>query len=90
MVGDWYLHSQSAHGDARVIEAYRQLQVETDRLFSLLCGERSSRATRVAFTRCVTPYESDEELIVCGTHKHGLWRSRLRLSKASDFTLPGV
>ena len=63
-VGDWYLHSQSAHCDPRVIEAYRQLQVETDRLFSLLCGDKSSRATRVAFTRCVKPYESDEELIL--------------------------
>jgi hypothetical protein len=63
VVGDWYLHSQSAHHDARVIEAYKQLQVETDRLFSLLCGDRGSATMRVVFTRCAKPYETDEELI---------------------------
>jgi hypothetical protein len=71
MVGDWYLHSQSAHRDARVIEAYKQLQVETDCLFSLLCGDTGGDTVRVEFTRCVKPYETDEELIFaarsCGT-----------------------
>jgi hypothetical protein len=63
MVGDWYLHSQSAHCDARVVKAYEQLQVETDCLFRLLCGDTSRRTVRVEFTRCVKPYESDQELI---------------------------
>jgi hypothetical protein len=63
MVGDWYLHSQSAHHDARVVEAYEQLQVETDRLFSLFCRNKGGATMRVVFTRCVKPYETDEELI---------------------------
>jgi hypothetical protein len=64
MVGDWYLNSQSSHCDAVVSEAYRQLQVETDRLFTLFCGDGSGRTVRVAFTRCADPYASDEELIL--------------------------
>ncbi len=62
-VGEWFLHSRSAHHDSRVIEAYRQLQVETDHLFALLTRDASRPAVRVAFTRCAKPYESDEELI---------------------------
>jgi len=64
MVGEWYVHSRSAHRDAQVIEAYRQLQRETDHLFTLLTRGVCHRAIRVAFTRCAQPYESDEELIV--------------------------
>jgi hypothetical protein len=64
MAGEWYLHSRSAHRDARVIEAYRQLRMETDHLFARLTRDGCSRTTRVAFTRCPQPYESDEELIV--------------------------
>lgn len=63
-VGEWYLHSRSAHREAQVIEAYRQLQGETDRLFTLLTGGGCDKAIRVAFTRCAQPYESDQELIV--------------------------
>src|SRR5271163_4465089 len=63
MVGEWYLRSRSAHRDAQVIEAYRQLQVETDRLFTLLTRDACRWAVRVAFTRCAQPYESDEDLI---------------------------
>ena len=63
MVGEWYLHSRSAHRDAQVIEAYRQLQTETDQLFTLLTGGVCDKGIRVAFTRCAQPYESDEELI---------------------------
>ncbi len=63
MVGEWYLYSGSAHRDSQVIEAYRQLQVETDRLFTLLTRDACHSAVRVVFTRCVQPYESDEELI---------------------------
>jgi hypothetical protein len=62
MVGEWYLHSRSAHRDAQVIEAYRQLQVETDRLFALLTRGSCPWAVRVVFTRCARPYESDKEL----------------------------
>jgi hypothetical protein len=62
-VGEWYLHSRSTHRDAAVIEAYRQLQVETDCLYALLTGDDCSSTVRVAFTRCVRPYASDEELI---------------------------
>ena len=64
LVGQWYLQSRSAHRDARVIEAYRRLQVETDRLFTLLTRGSRHRAVRVVFTRCAQPYESDDELIL--------------------------
>jgi hypothetical protein len=63
MVGQWYLHSRSAHRDAQVIQAYKQLQLETDRLFSLITRDTCRRAVRVVFTRCDHPYASDEELI---------------------------
>jgi hypothetical protein len=62
-MGERYVHSRSAHRDARVIEAYRQLQRETDDLFALLTGDSCHTGVRVAFTRCAQPYESDEELI---------------------------
>jgi hypothetical protein len=64
VVGEWYLHSRSAHRDAQVIEAYRRLQVETDHLFALLTRDARHWAVRVVFTRCAQPYESDEELIL--------------------------
>ncbi len=63
MVGEWFLHSRSAHHDSRVIEAYRRLQVETDHLFSVLTRDPCRGAVRVAFTRCARPYECDKELI---------------------------
>lgn len=63
MVGERYLWSRSAHSDAEVVEAYRQLQVETDHLFTLLTRDTNRWAVRVVFTRRVRPYESDEELI---------------------------
>ena len=62
-VGEWYLDSRSAHRDAQVIEAYRRLQVETDQLFTFLTRGAFRSAVRVVFTRCVQPYESDDELI---------------------------
>ena len=64
VVGQWYLQSRSAHRDARVIEAYRRLQAETDHLFTLLTRGSCHRAVRVVFTRCAQPYESDDELIL--------------------------
>jgi hypothetical protein len=63
MVGEWYLRSRSAHGDAQVMAAYRQLQIETDHLFALLTRDARRSTVRVVFTRCVQPYESDKELI---------------------------
>jgi hypothetical protein len=62
-VGEWYLDSRSAHGVSKVKEAYRQLQIETDRLFAALGRDPISSAARVAFTRCARPYASDLELI---------------------------
>lgn len=64
MVGQWYLQSRSAHRDARVIDAYGRLQVETDHLFTLLTRGAFPGAVRVVFTRCAQPYESDDELIL--------------------------
>jgi hypothetical protein len=63
IVGEWYVRSRSHHHDAKVIEAYRQLQVETDVLYSVLTRDAGARSVRVAFTRCRRPYEGDEELI---------------------------
>jgi len=62
-VGEWYLECRSAHRDAAVVEAYRRLEAEIDHLYSLITGDADHRGVRVAFTRCVRPYESDEELI---------------------------
>jgi hypothetical protein len=63
MVGEWYMHSRSAHRTPSVIEAYKQLQSETDRLYTHLTGGTCPGSARVVFTRCRRPYESDKELI---------------------------
>jgi hypothetical protein len=70
VVGQWYLDSGSAHHDPRVIEAYRQLQAETDHLYVLLTRDDCQGVPRVAFTRCDRPYASDEELI-CAVRANG-------------------
>jgi hypothetical protein len=62
-VGEWYLGCRSAHGDRKVQEAYRQLQIETDRLFAIVSRHPVSSRARVVFTRCPLPYASDTELI---------------------------
>jgi hypothetical protein len=62
-VGEWYLHSRSAHRNPKVIEAYRQLQSETDHLYAHLTNGACPWTARVVFTRCRRPYESDHELI---------------------------
>jgi hypothetical protein len=69
-LGEWYLDSQSAHGDPTVIEAYAQLQVETDHLYEVLTRVDFPWATRVVFTRCGQPYETDQELI-CAVRANG-------------------
>lgn len=63
LVGEWYLNARSAHSDPQVLEAYRQLQLETDRIFTLLTRNLCHSSVRVAFTCCDQPYGSDEELI---------------------------
>ena len=70
-VGEWYLHSESAHRDPTVIEAYTQLQAETDHLYTLLTRDDCPWGTRVVFTLCGQPYESDEELI-CAARTNGI------------------
>jgi hypothetical protein len=62
-VGEWYLSSQSAHRDQEVVEAYRQLQMEIDELFGIITNRSGHNTVRVEFTRCLQPYDSDEELI---------------------------
>ncbi len=63
-VADWYLDSPSAHGCAKVRGAYRQLQIETDLLFTIVSRDPVSSVPRVEFTRCPRPYASAAELIV--------------------------
>jgi hypothetical protein len=62
-VGEWYLNSQSTHRNQQVIEAYCQLQAETDEIFDTITRHASPNAVQVRFTRCLQPYQSDEELI---------------------------
>ena len=69
-VGAQYLNARNAHRNARIVTAYRQLQVEIDRLFNDLVCVDQPRAVRVAFTRCHLPYASDKELIAAvGAHE---------------------
>jgi hypothetical protein len=63
LVGEWYLNSRSAHRDGEVIGAYRQLEAETDRLFSIVTRAVGPGATRIVFTRCRQPYGSCEEMM---------------------------
>src|SRR6202035_2741744 len=62
-VGEWYVHSRSAHRNPRVVEAYSQLQSETDHLYAHLTRDACPWTARVVFTRCCRPYASDKELI---------------------------
>ena len=62
-VGAWYLRSRSDHHDSEVIEAYRQLELESDHLYAVLTQDTGRWTVRVAFTRCARPYENEEELI---------------------------
>jgi hypothetical protein len=70
VVGEWYLHSRSAHRNPNVIEAYTQLQSETDHLYTHLTREACPWRARVVFTRCRRPYASDKELI-CAVRANG-------------------
>jgi hypothetical protein len=69
-VGEWYVRSRSAHRNPKVIQAYTQLQSETDRLYTHLTSEFCPRTARVVFTRCRQPYASDQELI-CAVRANG-------------------
>jgi hypothetical protein len=62
-IGEWYVHSRSGHRETPVVEAYKQLQSETDHLYALLTDASCPWSSRVVFTRCSRPYESDTELI---------------------------
>jgi hypothetical protein len=62
-VGEWYLANRSAANDVRVIAAYEQLQMETDRLFGVLFLTDDPHSVRVAFTGCRQPYGCDQDLI---------------------------
>ena len=61
-VGEWYLDSPSAHRDPMVVQAYRQLQEQTDVLFTVAMRRMGDQTIRIVFTRCLRPYESDDEL----------------------------
>ena len=74
-IGNWYLRSQSAHRDPTVVEAYSQLQAETDHLYTVLTRDDFPWAAHVVFTRCCQPYESDVELIHTGYAPTELSRS---------------
>jgi hypothetical protein len=43
--------------------AYRALELQSDRAFAHLTQGDPLRSVRVVFTRCATPYESDQEMI---------------------------
>jgi hypothetical protein len=62
-IGAVYLHAHDASRDPRVVAAYRQLETETDGLFTAAVIATGPRAVRIAFTRCPQPYRSDRELI---------------------------
>jgi hypothetical protein len=95
LVGEWYLNARSAHRDADVIEAYRQLETETDRLFTIVTHAVGRPATRIVFTRCRQPYGSCEEMIVGVRGEHTLEvtaavSSGERLHPLLDCTLGGA
>jgi hypothetical protein len=62
-IGAIYLDTHDASSDPCVVAAYRQLQIETDRLFTAAVTAPGPNAVRIAFTRCPQPYRSDQELI---------------------------
>jgi hypothetical protein len=62
-IGAAYLDARDASTDPRVVAAYRQLEIETDRLFAAAVSCTGSQAVRIAFTRCPQPYRNDRELI---------------------------
>jgi hypothetical protein len=62
-IGAAYLDALDASRDPRVVAAYRQLETETDRLFTDAVRAQGPRAVRIAFTRCPQPYRNDRELI---------------------------
>lgn len=58
--GIWHLEARTAAPGSK---SYRQLQTETDHLFTIVSRDPVSSAARVVFTRCSRPYASDAELI---------------------------
>jgi len=62
-IGSWYGNARSAHRDPLVVEAYKQLQLQTDRIFGAVALHAEPFVVRIKFTRCHQPYTSDRELI---------------------------
>ncbi|HET6910471.1 MAG TPA: hypothetical protein VFH54_14120 [Mycobacteriales bacterium] len=58
-----FLGTPSTPRDPKVAAAYKQLQLQSDRLFASLTADAPGGSFRVVFTRCREPYISDVELI---------------------------
>ena len=69
VVGEWYLESRSAHRDPQVIGAYRQLQLETDHLFSLLTREGCHRSGPSGLHPLSSPLRRRRRAHRCRTHQ---------------------
>jgi hypothetical protein len=61
-VAEWFISARSDPGDPVARAAYEALQRQSDRLFRRLTDDAAPHV-RVVFTRCRSPYESDEEMI---------------------------
>jgi len=57
-VAESYLEADDARRDPLVVAAYRQLEEQTDLIFTSL-----TQSVRIVFTRCSVPYSSDAEMI---------------------------
>jgi hypothetical protein len=58
-----FLDAPSVPRDPITATAYRLLELQTDRLFSRLTRPGTAWSVQVAFTRCLSPYASDVEMI---------------------------
>ncbi len=63
VVAGSFLDARSTPAAGRVEAAYRALEVESDQLFRTLTAGRPRHRIRVGFTDCLTPYDSDAEMI---------------------------
>ena len=59
----WHLQTKSAPNDPRTAAAYRQLELQTDRLFQFLTERIGPYRVEVTFTFLRRPYQSDHEMI---------------------------
>ena len=58
-----FLAAPSVPRDSLTAMAYRLLELQTDRLFARLTRPGTASSIRVEFTRCLSPYASDVEMI---------------------------